>query len=415
MLATPADRQDWPVHDPKPPMLLDLLATLPAAQPLLARLDRDGPGIHVVGGAVRDLLLGGRPTDLDLVVEGDPATVIAALGGEIRAYDRFGTATVTADGFTYDVARARRETYAHPGALPDVAPASLEEDLRRRDFTVNAIAVALTGPGAGELQAVAHALEDLDARRLRILHDRSFIDDPTRMLRLIRYATRLGFAIEPHTRALLDPAALATVSGARVGAELRLLAREPDPVAALAGLRTARLDQAIHPGFGLREQALTRRALALLPPDGRPGRLVLAAAGRRLPRPELARLLEHLAFEAADRDAIVAAAGQSEALARSLSAAAKPSEIAAAAGDAGPELVALAGALGPSRQAREWLQKLRHVKLELDGRDLLAAGVPQGPSIGRALRAALAAKLDGRASGREAELAEALEAVSSTG
>ena len=162
--------------------------------------------MYLVGGAVRDLLLGGRPLDLDLVVEGDAAAFAASLGGELKVHDRFGTSTVTLDGFSYDIARARRETYAHPGALPDVAPAPLAEDLERRDFTVNTLALALAGDRAGELHSVPPALEDLDARRLRVLHDQSFIDDPTRLFRLVRYATRLGFEIEPHTRALAERA-----------------------------------------------------------------------------------------------------------------------------------------------------------------------------------------------------------------
>ena len=171
---------------------------LPAAAPL-----PDRPGVHLVGGAVRDVLLGGTPFDLDLVVEGDAAAFARSLGGQLKVHDRLGTSTVVLDGHTYDIVRARRETYPRPGALPDVEPASLAEDLARRDFTVNAIAIALAD---GELTAAPSALEDLDARRLRVLHDQSFIDDPTRLLRLVRYASRLGFAIEPHTRALAEEA-----------------------------------------------------------------------------------------------------------------------------------------------------------------------------------------------------------------
>ncbi|MGA8333808.1 MAG: hypothetical protein WB761_03625, partial [Solirubrobacteraceae bacterium] len=198
------------------PKLLARVQALPAARPLISRLPA-APAAYLVGGAVRDLLLGGTPFDLDLVVDGDTAPLAAALGGEVREHDRFGTATVVLDGFTYDIARARRETYDHPGALPDVEPAPLAEDLRRRDFTVNAIAIPLAGERAGELTAVPGALEDLEARRLRGLHDGSFIDDPTRLFRLVRYASRLGFEIEPHTRALAEGAIAAgapdTVSG----------------------------------------------------------------------------------------------------------------------------------------------------------------------------------------------------------
>jgi tRNA nucleotidyltransferase (CCA-adding enzyme) len=397
------------------PELLEQAIALPAARPLIPRLPAS-PTVYLVGGAVRDLLLGGSPVDLDLVVEGDTAAFATSLGGELKVHDRFGTSTVSLDGHSYDIARARRETYAHPGALPDVAPAPLAEDLERRDFTVNTFALALVGDRAGELRSVPPALDDLETRRLRVLHDQSFIDDPTRLFRLVRYATRLGFEIEPHTRALADRAlaggTLATVSGPRIGAELRLLAREPDPVRALLGLRELGLDAAILPGFGVDDEDLARRAVVLLPADGgRRDRLALAVAARGVPAPELTALLDSLAFEAEDRDAIVAAATRADEVALALSAAGAPSEIAAAAGAGPPELVALAGALGPETEAREWLGALRHVGLEIDGRDLIAAGVSEGPAIGRGLRAALAAKLDRRVSGRDQELAAALDAA----
>lgn len=400
-----------PTFPPKPRELVERVNALPAARPLVTHLPDDA-GVHLVGGAVRDLLLGGAPLDLDLVVEGDARAVAASLGGELRAFDRFGTATVVLDGFSYDIARSRRETYAYPGALPDVEPAPLAEDLLRRDFTVNALALALVGPTAGELSAAPGAVEDLGARRLRVLHDRSFVDDPTRLMRLARYASRLGFEVEPHTRELADAAvaggALGTVSGPRLGAELRLLAREPDPIRALLGLDDLGLDRAIHPAFGIEDDELARRALALLPDDERHDRLALAVAARGVPPAELVALLDSLAFEAEDRDAILLAATRADDVARALAAARTPSEIAAAVAGVPSEAVALAGALGPAAEAREWLDTLRYVRLAIDGSDLIAAGVAEGPAIGRALRAALAAKLDGRASGREQELAAAI-------
>jgi tRNA nucleotidyltransferase (CCA-adding enzyme) len=130
---------------------------------------------------------------------------------------------------------------------------------------------------------------------------------------------------------------------------------------------------------------------------------------------ELGGLLDALAFEAADRDAIVAAASGAAELARRLAEAVRPSEIARAAGGAGAEQVALAGALGPEEPARRWLERLRHVRLEIDGGDLLGAGVPEGPAVGRGLAAALAAKLDGAVAGRDDELAVALRAAQETG
>src|SRR5919202_4635681 len=259
------------------PDLLDRLRTLPCASPLLDAVG-ELPGVHLVGGAVRDLLLGRTPRELDLAVEGDIEPVLAAIGAVENAggpasggpydpppasspgrrshrenvggpasggpydpspassagrrshpytHDRFGTATVVAAGCRYDVAMTRSERYERPGALPDVRPAGLVEDLRRRDVTVNAMALRLSD---GALQAVPHALEDLDARLLRVLHDRSFLDDPTRLWRIARYRARLGFAIEAHTRELAVEAvaagALQTVSGTRIGNELRLALRE---------------------------------------------------------------------------------------------------------------------------------------------------------------------------------------------
>jgi tRNA nucleotidyltransferase (CCA-adding enzyme) len=395
----------------QPDQLLSAIRALPAAKPLLARLG-DATGVHIVGGAVRDLLLGGRPSDLDLVVEGEAGDMAAALAGQVVSHDRFGTATVVLDGFTYDIASARRESYPHPGALPEVTPASLDEDLLRRDFTVNTAAIALAGDRAGELRAAPGALDDLVAGRLRILHERSFEDDPTRLLRLARYRSRLNFEVEAETSRLADQAvaagALATLSGARLGAELRLLAREPDPIAALEALRERRLDQSIRPGFGLEDPELARRALELLPDDGRADLLVLAVAARRLPATELAELLDALAFDRAERDAIVQSATRADAAAVALRDSATASEVARALEGAGPELAALAGALGPVERATDWLTRDRHVRLEIDGADLLEAGVREGPAIGRGLRAALAAKIDGRISGRDAELAEAL-------
>ncbi len=397
--------------------LLARFAALPAARPLLSRL-RDTDGVYVVGGAVRDLLLGATPLDLDLVVDGELEPISALLGSPARSHDRFETCTVVLNGYSYDLARARRESYARPGALPTVGPATIDEDLRRRDFTVNALALGLAGARRGELIAVPYGLEDLRRGSLRVLHEASFTDDPTRLFRLARYVHRLGFTIEERTLALAAAAvaggAPATVSGARLGAELRLLAAEPDRVGAFSKLRDLGLDAAIDPGFGLRcerEAELARRALELLPADGDGGDLVTAVAAMNVGGDRLPGLLDHLAFPGPRRDRILAAALRAPELARALVAAARPSEIAAAVREGPVELVALAGALGPREAARRWLAELRNVKLEIDGDDLLAAGMHPGPAIGAGLAGARAAKLDGHTDGREAELAEALRAA----
>jgi tRNA nucleotidyltransferase (CCA-adding enzyme) len=408
--------EDAPMEIPEPATMVRLIAALPAGVPLAERL-RETPGVYLVGGAVRDLLLGGQPLDLDLVVEGDVEPVARKLGGQRTVHDRFGTLTVTTDGYSYDLARARRETYARPGALPEVEPAALAEDLERRDFSVNAIAIALGGEQPGQVFAVARGLGDLDQRQLRVLHPGSFRDDPTRLLRLVRYRSRLNFEIEAETRRLAEGAlaegAIDTVTRPRVGNELRLLVREPDPVDALERAAELGLDRAIDPAFGLRDPDLARRAMGLLPEGARTDRLALAVAARGMAG--LAGCLDDMGFEAGDRNAIIAAATRADQVAARLAGAGRPSEIAQAAADAPEELVALAGALGPADAARRWLESLRNVRLEIDGDDLLAAGVPQGPAVGQGLRAALVAKLDGRVSGREAELAAALEASRATG
>jgi len=350
----------------------------------------------MVGGAVRDLALGLVPHEIDLVVEGDPDPLLAALGGADVEHERFGTATV--DGV--DVVRARAEEYSQPGALPDVRPGDIDADLRRRDFTVNAIAVALADAA---VHAVAHAGEDLDSRVLRVLHDRSFRDDPTRLWRLARYAVRLGFTIEEETRRLAGEAVAAgapgNVSGVRLGNELRLALREPDPVATL---REAAALGLLPAGF---EPTRPDEALALLPPgEGRRDLIILAASCAGMDARALLAWLDHMGFVATERD-LVAAASRFV-IGSPLRAARTPSEIARAARGAPIEAVVLAG----GDNARRWIDELRHVALHINGDDLLAAGVPQGPEIGERLRRALERVLDGEiAHSRDAELAAALE------
>ncbi|MEN3281218.1 MAG: hypothetical protein V7607_2358, partial [Solirubrobacteraceae bacterium] len=292
---------------------------------------------------------------------------------------------------------------SHPGALPDVRPGSLDEDLRRRDVTINAIALGLDGT----LTAVEGALDDLQAGVLRVLHDGSFVDDPTRVWRVARYAARLGFTVEANTRALAAAADPSTVSGDRLGAELRLALREPDPPAAFEAVRE--LNPAYLPeGFEARPRELAA-ALALLPDDGRADLLTLAACTARMDALALLRWLDDMGFTAPDRD-LVAAASRFV-IGAPLRAARTSAEIARAARGAPVEAVALAG----GENARRWIDELRHVRLEIDGRDLLAAGIPEGPEIGARLQRALDRKLDGEVSGREEEVAAALAGGESRG
>lgn len=365
--------------------------------PAVAALDGE-EAVYVVGGAVRDLLLGHRPHELDFVVEGDAVAVARRaaerIGGRVTAHERFGTATVAAPGATFDVTAARRERYPRPGALPEVElGASLREDLERRDFTVNAIALHLAD---GRLLSLPGAEEDLAARRLRVLHDGSFRDDPTRMLRLARYAARLGFEPDPDTDALVDPALLPTVTGSRLGAELRLLLREPQPAALLA-LERHGLGRALLGDEFRVDPEVVKRAQALTPPDARADLVALAATipGAVGPR------LDHLAFPAAERDVVARAAAASPL---------RPSaddDLWRLLRREPAEVVAVAGARGDAAPARWWLDEVRHRRLAITGDDIVAAGL-SGPAVGEALDAATVAMLRGEAPGREEQLAAAL-------
>jgi tRNA nucleotidyltransferase (CCA-adding enzyme) len=345
-----------------------------------------GARVAAVGGFVRDVWLGREPRELDLVVEGDVAALARDLGGEVVMHEQFGTATATGEGWRVDLAMARRERYPAPGALPVVEAASLEEDLRRRDFTVNAAGVTLEG---GEVIAAEHALEDLAARSLRVLHAASFIDDPTRVLRLARYAERLGFTVEASTAVLAADADLTTLSGGRVGSELRLVLAEPEALAVLVRL-SGQLPIAV-------VRAEVELALELTPDDGDRAMLILGCVTRE------AAWLDELELTAREREVALACLR-----ARPLSDD-TPSALWRAWSSSPVEAVAVAGARGDAAAARRWIEELRHVTLEIGGDDLLAAGVPEGPEIGRRLQATLAAKLDGRLDGgRAAELAHAL-------
>src|SRR3954452_9177055 len=207
-----------------PDELGERLAAMPGVERL--RAAAEGLPAYLVGGAVRDLLLRRDRVDMDVAVEGDVAELARRLGGQARHHERFATAVVLLDGLEMDLAATRSETYAHPGALPDVRPAPLAADLARRDFTVNAMAVPLAGDP--ELIDPHGGLEDLRWGRLRVLHPGWFVDDPTRAVRAARYSARYGFAPEPDTAELLRRADLSTVSRDRIEAELRKLAAEPE-------------------------------------------------------------------------------------------------------------------------------------------------------------------------------------------
>lgn len=337
--------------------------------------------VYLVGGAVRDLLLGRERSDVDLVVEGDAAGLADRLGAEVVEHARFATAKASLDGHEVDIASARAESYESPGALPDVRPAAgVAADLGRRDFTVNAMAIPLDG----ELRLIdPHGgRADLEAGLLRVLHPRSFVDDPTRALRAARYAARFGFSLEAETETLLRQADLGTVSADRRQAELLRLAAEP----------------AAPRGFEL----LAEWGLVEL----RPGGVELATG--------VAELLSAPPWqEVAPRDRAVLAAALGPASGEEDLAQAqpeRPSQAVQLAQGRDPVELALARALGADWLDR-YLSEWRDLQLEIDGGDLLAAGIPEGPALGRGLEAALWRKLDGEVDGRDEELAAALAAA----
>lgn len=360
----------------------DLAVTLARAYPELAAIAAAATEpVYVVGGAVRDLLLGRGRADLDIVVEGDAAALAARLGAEPVSHERFATAKVVLDGHELDIASARAESYPRPGALPEVVPAKgIEADLGRRDFTINAMAIPLReearliDPHAGRA--------DLEAGLLRILHPDSFRDDPTRAIRAARYAARFGFELEPETAALLRVTDLQTVSADRYEAELLRLAAEASAVAGLTLLVN----------WGLREPRQSGLELA-----AEVERLLASSPWSDVPRPQA---LLAAAFGPPGAEVALAAAAPE-----------RPSQGVDAARGCDPVELVLARALG-ARWLDDYMASWRIVTLEIDGGDLIAAGVAEGPALGRGLKAALRAKLDGEIAGPEQELAVALAAAS---
>jgi tRNA nucleotidyltransferase (CCA-adding enzyme) len=299
----------------------------------------------------------------------------------MASYNNFNTVMLDLGGHRIDVAGARTEFYPHPGALPVVEPASsIEADLVRRDFSINAMAILLGDQP--QLVDPHNGYEDLRRGVLRVLHSGSFSDDPTRAIRAARYMSRLGFTIEPETESLLLATNLSTISDNRRRTELERLAREETGVDGLELLAS----------WGLI--------------DPHEGGIALAR--------EISKLLENKPWEgrASKGEAILAAALDPLGEAAELAAAEpeRPSQAVALVGRRDADQLILARALGA-----EWLDRYmaewRQVSLEIDGADLLAAGVPEGPAVGRGLQAALRRKLDGEIGGREQELAAALEAA----
>lgn len=378
----------------------------------------------LVGGAVRDLLRGERAVDLDVAVEGDAAAVARTLadrlGGTVREHERFGTATVIGDDVSLDLAATRSEVYDAPGELPRVAPASLAEDLGRRDFAINAMAIGLRGDDLGRLYDPCNGRLDLDVGIVRVLHDRSFIDDPTRLLRAVRYETRLGFAMDRASELLAREAvaggALATVSGARIRDELMDLLGEPEAPAGVARMRDLGIAAGLHPALDPDPELVASAALGAVALGADRTVAALAAICADAPQ-KLDLWLADLHLPAGQRDAASRAARVGPRVARELRTREHtPSELRELLGREPLEALALALALqAPAEPIMRWATDLRHVRLEITGDDLVAAGVAPGPAIGAALDGTLNCKLDGIVSGHDSELETALALARTSG
>lgn len=396
-----------------------------------------GERLAWVGGGVRDLLLGRGGLDLDLVLEGDldayARALGARLGGRLALHPRFRTATlVLPDGARLDVARARRERYAAPALLPEVEPATLEEDLARRDFSINAIALALSPPGdLGRPLDPFDGRGDLAAARLRVLHERSFVDDPTRLLRGLRFALRFGFrfeaATEARARAAVAAGLPAALSGARLGNELRLLFEDrPEVDEALAALGAYELAGFVAPGLAeprtllraIERSAAARRFATELSPrlECRGFRLALLAMAEAVGEAAAAELAARLELPRAERALAAAGPARVAGAAAALSICRPPHAAAEWLAPLAGEELALVAAAGelPAAWVRRWLTELRHLRPALTGADLIAAGVPPGARLGRALRETRRARLDG-VIGPGEELAFALRSAAGEG
>jgi tRNA nucleotidyltransferase (CCA-adding enzyme) len=373
-----------------------------------------GQELYLVGGVVRDLLLGRANFDFDLVVEGDAISLARKLAKDSQAkltvHSHFGTAKLDYPGFSLDLATARSETYSKPGALPTVKPGSLNDDLIRRDFSINAMALQLNPQRFGELIDLYHGKDDLERRLIRILHPKSFVDDATRILRGIRYEQRLSFKLETETEKLLrrDIAMLDTISGDRIRHELELILKEDEPERAVKRAEELGVLSQLHPSLKGNRWLVTMFAKA-------------RQIGKRtsLPALYLCLLIYNLTEKANEQfiSRLNFPKSSSQAMRQTLQLKAqlhnltnprlKPSDIYRLLhGYSAPAIQANALASESptvSRHLNLYLNKLRYVKPLLNGEDLKKMGIPAGPKIGEVLSALQKARLDGEVRTRKDE------------
>ncbi|MFW6056289.1 MAG: CCA tRNA nucleotidyltransferase [Chloroflexota bacterium] len=378
--------------------------------------DERGLRCCLVGGPVRDLLLGEPGLDLDIVVEGNAVELAQALasayGVRVVVHRDFGTATVEVGVAHIDLVTARAETYERPGALPTVRPGTIEEDLFRRDFSMNAMAVLLSRHGRGDIVDPHSGRRDLEHGILRVLHGGSFIDDATRMLRGVRYEQRFGFSFDPCTLGLLgrDMHYLETISGDRVRHEFERTFDEAEPQYAFRRLDTLGALAAVDPAlrFGA-DQAEALRDIT----DQRPASDSIRSAmwcvlGWYVAREHIDRVAARLNLPRRILDPLKDCA-YLRSVEKALAAdSIRPSQVVSFLSERSTAALLAARRMLAHPSARErvndYLEHLRFVRTSVNGTTLIEMGFPQGPSLGHVLERIRAARLDGEVSSRAEEL-----------
>jgi tRNA nucleotidyltransferase (CCA-adding enzyme) len=382
---------------------------------------KSGQRVYLIGGIVRDLRLGCPNFDLDLVVEGDAvklAQQVAKSGqAKLLAHHRFGTAKLKYRDFTVDLATARKETYSRPGALPEITPGTIKDDLIRRDFSINAMAISLSPKDYGELVDLYGGMSDLEHHLIRTLHPDSFRDDATRILRGVRYEQRFGFEFETETARLLqrDVPMLDTISGDRIRHELELIFKEERPELAIKRLGELKVLSRICPPLAVNDRLAYRfnKARRLKKPAPLTSLyfcLLVYALGEHDIEQFLVRLNAPAKLSKAMRDTLRLRAGLPLLDKPSL----KPSDVYQLLREYEP-LAIQANVIASEpptvrRNLQLFLTKLRYVTTALDGAMLKDLGIPAGSRMGQILHALHQAKLDGKVLTRadEEELALSL-------
>lgn len=401
--------------------------------------ERLGYSAYVVGGFVRDLLLGIDNLDVDFVVEGDGIAFARALAkeraGRVKVHERFGTAVVLLpDGFKVDVATARTEYYEYPTALPTVEQSSIKKDLYRRDFTINTLAVRLNPRAFGQLIDFYGGQRDLKERLIRVLHSLSFVEDPTRVFRAIRFELRFDFHLSKETLALIKGAVkmelFHRLSGQRLLDELRYLFSERTPRHAVRRLADLDLLRFIHPTLTWSnrldrrlsevEAALDWYKLSCLDRQISGWLVYAMALTEAMPDQAVREMIERFPFTEAEREAITAARFLTQPVCRALSRRVplRPSEtVALLAGLADETLVFLLaknGSASAKRHLSLYLTTYRDVKPALTGKSLQALGLRPGPLYRTILERLTEARLDGDVK-TEAEERELVKTFSDQG